>query len=365
MSELTIGFVGLGLIGGSMAKSIKRVFPGYTLVAWARDKSTLDLAISQGVIDEATLEIDDTFKKCDYIFLCTPVEINEEYLAKLKDVISNTCIITDVGSVKSSIHETVINLEMESNFIGGHPMTGSEKTGFKNSNAFLFENAYYAITPTKKTSKNKLDVFEKIVVAIGGVPVFMDYELHDYIVAGVSHLPHIIAASLVTLVKETDNKEALMKQIAAGGFKDITRIASSSPVMWEQICKQNKENISKLMQNYIDNLKAIKNDIDENNFQAIFNLFDESKDYRDSIDDKSYGPLKKNYALYCDVVDEAGAIKSIACKLADNNISIKNIGILHNREFEDGVLKVEFYSEEAAISATNILTSYNYNIHKR
>lgn len=365
MPYLKIGFIGLGLIGGSMAKSIKRVFPEFTLVSWCRNKNTLNEAVSQGVIDEPLDNIDDGFLNCDYIFLCTPVDINEYYLTMLKSHIKTDCIITDVGSVKASIHTAVKKLDLENNFIGGHPMTGSEKTGLKNSTAYLFENAYYAITPTEKISQEKLDEFTKIIEGIGGVPVIMDSTLHDYIVAGVSHLPHIIAASLVTLVKESDNPDAYMKQIAAGGFKDITRIASSSPVMWEQICRQNSENISSLLEKYIEKLKNIKNDLDNDKFSSIYSLFDESKDYRDSIDDRSFGPLKKSYAIYCDIVDEAGAIKSIACKLADNNISIKNIGIIHNREFEDGVLKVEFYTEEAEKNASEVLKSYNYNIHVR
>ncbi len=365
MSDLTIGFVGLGLIGGSIAKSIKRVFPNYTLASWCRNPKTVEEAVFEGIIDIPIDEIGNAFFKCDYIFLCTPVDVNDEYLIELKKYINKDCIITDVGSVKSSIHNVVNILGLENNFIGGHPMTGSEKTGLKNSTPFLFENAYYAITPTSETKKEKLDEFKNIILGIGGVPIIMDYSLHDYIVAGVSHLPHIIASSLVNLVRDSDNDELLMKQIAAGGFKDITRIASSSPVMWEQICRQNKDNIISLMDNYIESLEKIKIDLSKEDFKEIYKLFEDSKEYRDSIDEKSYGPIKKSYAVYCDIADETGAIKNIACILADNGISLKNIGIIHNREFEEGVLKIEFYSEESALSASDVLASNNYNIHKR
>jgi prephenate dehydrogenase len=125
-----------------------------------------------------------------------------------------------------------------------------------------------------------------------------------------------------------------MKQIAAGGFKDITRIASSSPIMWEQICRQNKDNIILLMRQYIDSLEAIENILLTEEFHEIYNLFEESKTYRDSIDERSFGPIKKSFSLYCDVPDETGVNKKFVCILADNNISLKNIGIIHNRELK-------------------------------
>jgi prephenate dehydrogenase len=183
MPDLNIGFIGLGLIGGSIAKSIRRTLPSYKLTAWCRKFSLLEEAKESGIIDFPCGEIDSSFSKCDYIFLCTPVDINSDYLHLLKKIISKTCIITDVGSVKSGIHNTIRELDMEKNFIGGHPMAGSEKTGFKNATSYLFENAYYAITPTDYTPEEKVEEFKNIISKIGGIPLIIDYSLHDYVVA--------------------------------------------------------------------------------------------------------------------------------------------------------------------------------------
>ena len=147
-----IGFIGLGLIGGSIAKKIHTLYPDVTIIATAGHQETITEAYGEHLISNQNLcEIKD-FYDCDYIFLCTPVKRNIEYLRQLKGNIKNGCIITDVGSVKTDIHEEVTALAMEDCFIGGHPMAGSEKTGLKNANEYLLENAYYILTPTTKTS---------------------------------------------------------------------------------------------------------------------------------------------------------------------------------------------------------------------
>ena len=235
MNTLTVGFIGLGLIGGSIAKVLKKNRPDIYTIAYNRSEAPLKQALADGVIDKAG-RIDEAFLECDFIFLCTPVEYNSVYLRKLIPFIKKGCIVTDVGSVKGYIHRTVSELGLEECFIGGHPMAGSEKTGYANASDILLENAFYAITPTKATTQDMLARYIELVKLTGAIPVVLDPEHHDYSVAGISHVPHIIAASLVNLIKHSDDKNGTMKLLAAGGFKDITRIASSSPEMWEQIC---------------------------------------------------------------------------------------------------------------------------------
>lgn len=156
-----------------------------------------------------------------------------------------------------------------------------------------------------------------------------------------------------------------MKHLAAGGFKDITRIASSSPAMWQNICIQNKENISRILGYYIEMLVQAKELIDEEDDKAIYNLFDSSRNYRNSINDLSAGPIKKNFAVYCDIIDEAGGIAAIATILASNNVNIKNIGIVHSREFEEGVLRIEFYDASSQEKASALLQKFRYIVYER
>lgn len=255
MKKYTFGFIGFGLIGGSIAKALKNKLPDCTIYAYMRSHIKLEMAKEDGIVDVILNDIDTSFSHCDLIFLCTPVEYNAQYLEKLKPIIHSKCIITDVGSTKSSIHESVKLLGLEKNFIGGHPMAGSEKTGYENSDELLLENAYYILTPTKKTREKDLDTLTALTKLMGAIPFVMDCAEHDKTVATISHLPHLVAAALVNLVKETDNSNGVMKQLAAGGFKDITRIASSSPIMWDQICETNREAILKVLDIYLDSLK--------------------------------------------------------------------------------------------------------------
>ena len=360
-----IGFIGLGLIGGSIAKKIHTLYPDVTIIATAGHQETITEAYGEHLISNQNLcEIKD-FYDCDYIFLCTPVKRNIEYLRQLKGNIKNGCIITDVGSVKTDIHEEVTALAMEDCFIGGHPMAGSEKTGLKNANEYLLENAYYILTPTTKTSPERLEEFRSLVTQLGAVALVLDYHLHDYATAAISHLPHIIAYSLVNLVKKSDDADETMKTIAAGGFKDLTRIASSSPVMWQNICLKNKDNIVDILDKYIDSLEDFKEAIEREDDLDLYNRFESSRNYRNSMPSSSAGPIKKAFAVYCDIIDEAGGIAAIATILASNNISIKNIGIVHNREFEEGVLRIEFYDESSSKKAAELLQKFRYIVYER
>lgn len=360
-----IGLIGLGLIGGSIAKAIRQYFPDYEIVAFDKNKEALALATQEAVIDVSVSTIDDNFYHCSYIFLCAPVACNTAYLKQLTRYMHEDCILTDVGSVKTNIHQEVDALGLGRYFIGGHPMAGSEKSGYSNAKAMLIENAYYILTPSKTVAEEKVAQYEVFVTALKSIPVILDYEEHDHITGTISHLPHIIAASLVNFVKDTDTKEELMKNLAAGGFKDITRIASSSPVMWQGICSQNKQNISRILAQYIETLTHARTLIDAGDEQAIYSLFDSSRNYRNSIPESSAGPIKKTFAVYCDIIDEAGGIAAIATILASNGINIKNIGIVHNREFEEGVLRIEFYDEDSSKKASALLQKYRYIVYER
>ena len=365
MAFQTIGFIGLGLIGGSIAKKMKSNQPDIKIYATAHHKETIQEAYREGLIENNDLLPLSAFSDCDYIFLCAPVQRNLAYLRQLKDIIRSDCYITDVGSTKTEIHEEVIRLGMEANFIGGHPMTGSEKTGILSATNTLLENAYYIITPTALTPKEEISEFRDFVLSLGAIPLILDYKIHDYSTAAISHLPHMIAYSLVNLVRQIDDDKETMKTIAAGGFKDITRIASSSPTMWQHICLKNGDNIVKILDAYIDMLKNARDSVAESSEQKLYDLFETSKNYRNSIPEGSSGPIKKVFAIYCDIIDEAGGIATIATILASNNISIKNIGIIHNREFEEGVLRIEFYDESSSHKATELLQKYRYIVYER
>jgi prephenate dehydrogenase len=184
------------------------------------------------------------------------------------------------------------------------------------------------------------------------------------VTAAISHLPHVISASLVNLVHDQDGPEHYMKLIAAGGFRDITRISSSSPQMWQEICLDNPDNICAMMDAYISKLIDYRLAIRNENADELLSIFTQCKDYRDSFDTEPKGSLPGEYRIYVDIADEPGAIAQIATMLAMHNISIKNIGIVHNREFEQGVLRIVFYDSDAKEEGVSVLEDRNYYVYK-
>ncbi len=363
MKFAQIGFIGLGLIGGSIAKSIQMIAPETKIIALASRESTIKAAYQDGLIENDTFIAIEEFSHCDLIFLCSPVKVNVHYLKLLKDVIKPDCIITDVGSVKGDIHQAVIQLGMTTCFIGGHPMTGSEQIGYEHASAHLLENAYYILTTQEDFSKERLDEFAAFIKQLGAIPITLTPQMHDYATAAISHLPHIISASLVNLVQKADTTDELLKTIAAGGFRDITRISSSSPVMWEHICLTNQKEILHLIDLYMEQLNNFKEDIQKLDGDALISSFEQAKEYRDSLPIHKPGILPKVFEFYCDLIDEAGGIATIATILATNQLSIKNIGIINNREFSDGVLRIEMYDEASLNAATALLERNHYQIY--
>ena len=361
-----IAFIGLGLIGGSIAKGFRRQKLDMHIYAYARHREILEIARADGTVNEILDSVTDPrLSRCDYIFLCTPVADAAKYMEQIQPLMKPGCILTDVGSTKTEIHRAAEMLGLNHCFIGGHPMAGSEKSGYAYATDHLVENAYYVLTPAADVPLSSIEKFQQLIATLGSIVLVLDHDKHDYVVAAISHLPHIIASSLVNLVRDSDDEHHTMKTVAAGGFKDITRIASSSPVMWQQICLTNGKHIRSVLQDYIHSLQQTLTSIEGQEAEPLYQLFDEARDYRDSIPNASMGPLKKDYSIYCDIVDESGAIATIATILATHQINIKNIGIIHNREFEEGVLKVAFYDQPSADAAAEWLTRFQYKLYKR
>lgn len=365
MTPNTYGFIGLGLIGGSIAKAIRQIHPDAKIITYDTNQEALLLAKKEHIADMIFTESDSqTFSHlgdCEFIFLCAPVSANDANLTLIKDYLSEGSILTDVGSVKNTIHDTIDRLGLSHCFVGGHPMAGSEKSGFENASEKLLENAYYILTPGQNVPYERVDALKELVSQIHAIPLVLKAKQHDYITAAISHLPHIIAASLVNLVHGKDN-DGFMKMIAAGGFKDITRIASSSPVMWQSICLTNTNNIMLLLDEYIASLQEFRDRLSSQDAELLYQFFDDAKAYRDSFNNIGSGPIKKEYVLYVDLKDETGAIAQTATILANACISIKNIGIMHNREVQDGALRIEFYDEPSMALAKVALTKNHYQL---
>ncbi len=357
----TIGILGLGLIGGSLAKALKKYNYGATIYGYNRNQESAIKALESGTIDKNVQDFSD-FGACDLIVLCAPVNVNIRLFKELKPYLKETCIITDVGSTKNDIFQAMSKMEYKGYFIGGHPMAGSEKSGFTATKAELFENAFYILTPEPGCPDIYTKKMESMIRLIHGLPVLLDAAKHDYIVAAISHVPHLLASTLVNMVQNIDSDQKEMYTLAAGGFKDFTRIASASPDMWQQICIANKSSVVDILNTYQVMLDQAKEIILAEASDQVYHLFDQSRTYRNSFENKFRGSIEKNYGITVDIKDEAGVIADIATHLAKHSISIKNIGINNNREDYDGVLEILFYDQESAEDGKEVIRLLDYNV---
>lgn len=359
VSMKNIGIIGLGLIGGSLAKCFRNKIKDVKITAMNRSEQSLLDAKSDSIIDEYSLNDMSIFRDCDIVFVCTSVDKILEYVEKLLPYIKKDCIITDVGSTKKNIYNEMLKFK-DINFIGGHPMAGSEQTGYKSAKAHLFENAFYILTPNNIITKTMLDNMLALVRLTGAVPLVLDPDCHDYTVAAISHVPHIIASALVNTVKELDDENCYMHSLAAGGFKDITRIASSSPEVWGSICSDNKEKILKVISKFKENIEKIELEIKEDD--NLYDFFDEAREYRNTFANRAPLTICTQYEIYIDVADQPGAIATVATLLSVHNINIKNIGIINNREYSDGALQIVFSEPSHKEKSIEILKSMNYTV---
>jgi len=359
-----ITIIGLGLIGGSLARALHEKLGLCSITAVDTNKEALDMALGQGIIENGILVPDSSVYSSDIIFICTPVNQTLEYIAELAPRTKNTCIITDVGSTKEEIIRQVESMPHPPCFIGGHPMTGAEKSGFANSYAHLFENAYYVLTPCASTTPGSLETLSGLIEGIGAIPIVMSAEEHDLAAAGISHLPHVIAAALVNLVKELDQGKGRMQALAAGGFRDITRIASSNPVIWESIVLSNKKHLLMLVEQFREKLESFSENLKNDDSEEIYKFFADAGRFRDAISDQMQGLIQPLYKLTVDVQDRPGIIGEITTMLGRNNINIKNINVANSREFEQGCLIITFSDRSNANIAFDLLIDAGYKVYK-
>ncbi len=280
--RLTI--VGVGLIGGSLALALKQAGVVGEVVGCGRGKPNLEKAVELGVIDRYDRDPVSAVTGADVVFLATPVKsfaaVTRQILPGLKD----GAVLTDGGSVKGEIIEQLEPLLPGSlHFVPGHPIAGTEKSGAEAAFATLYQGKRCILTPTGKTSEAAFDLVRTMWQATGCEVVSMDAEKHDRVLAAISHLPHMVAYSLVNAVGSYDHYEENILEYSAGGFRDFTRIASSDPTMWRDIAETNRDALVEMMEQFEKFFAELKADVAAGKGDEMFSFFLKSKQLRDAI----------------------------------------------------------------------------------
>jgi len=356
--------IGLGLIGGSLAAAFKRKgvleniigVDSEFVIRKAKEKKLINKGFEKHKLQEAV-------KDADLIILATPINQILKHLTLLPQFVKPGVLITDVGSTKRAIVETAgEHLPANVYFLGGHPMAGSEKTGLDHIDPFLFENAIYVLT-NHSASDDLVKKYVGIIEIIGASVLFLTPAEHDEIAAVVSHLPQMLAVTLMNYAAKRNNNNPAYLKLAAGGFRDMTRIASSPFDVWADICTTNAENIEIAIEQLMTDLSASKNLLTEN--RQLLSFFETAARNRLSIPKDSRGFLRPQFDISVIIEDKPGMIASIAAILADEEINIKDIEILKMREGDAGTMRLAFQNETDREAALKLLAQKSFEVAKR
>ncbi len=359
-----VAIIGVGLIGGSLGLSLKRKGFKGTIIGVDR-QNVLEIAQQRQIVDEAypPEKLAPAIAEADLIFLCTPIADILHTIQTIGKSVRPGTLITDVGSTKRRIVEAAnLFLPSQCDFIGGHPMAGSESNGVEAADPFLFENTTYVLTPSKPINEDKRKGFGELIEMTGAKVLLISPLLHDEIAAAVSHLPQMAAIALMSLAARRQKESSHFLKMAAGGFRDMTRIASSPFGIWEDILKTNSDMIETYIDAFIDELQALKKAVKNDDMAG---LFDTSAKNRLSIPKDTRGFMRPHYDISVAVEDRPGMIAIIADTLLEKNINIKDIEVLKIRENEGGTMRLAFATEVDREMALALLKSRGLECRKR
>ena len=354
----TIYIAGLGLIGASMALGIKRDHPDYKILGYNRSQASRDIALERGIIDRGTDDFASLAPLADVIILTLPIKQTIAFIQELAGLdLKEGVIISDAGSTKAAIVEVAEEYLAGKpvRFVGAHPMAGSHKTGAASADVNLFENAYYIFSPSSLTSSDTLEEMKDLLSGLHARFIEIDAKEHDRVTSQISHFPHILASGLMEQTAVYAQEHEMTRRFAAGGFRDMTRIAESEPGMWTSILLSNRETILERIEDFKERLDEIGQAISKGEEEQIWNFFNQAREQRQAMEIHKRGGVDSSYDLYVDVPDEEDVILRILELL--RGTSLVNIHINEeNREDVHGILQISFKNAQDLERAERLIS---------
>jgi len=351
----TLVIAGVGLIGGSVALGAKQRFLADRVIGLDKNPETLKIAKARGAIDEGFTEAGEWLKEADLIVLASPVKSLLPLAKSIEPFVGKHTVITDVGSVKEEVVAALSHLR----FVGSHPMAGSEKIGVAHASAALLENAVWVLTPSKTTDPATVALVREFITHLGARPIRTSPEQHDKLVAAVSHVPYLAAVALTQLISNDTDKD-LMMLLAAGGYRDLTRIASGNPIMSRDMVTGNKTAIKETLAKLIEQLKKLELLLDDP--EAFLASAEHAKSTRDSFPVVKRSLLPAKYEVVVAVPDTPGQLAKITTTLGEADINIKDIEVLGIRE-AGGAVRLAFEDEPQLKRGVQALQAIGYEVN--
>ncbi len=353
-----VGIVGVGLIGGSLGLAIKEHQPQVKVWGFDVNQSTLKTALRRSAIDVSVSSLSQ-FDQVELVFVATPLSRLVEVVKELLPYLKPGTIITDTGSTKSAIVREVESfLPKELSFIGGHPLAGSEREGIEGATPHLFKNAFYVLTPTPATNSEAFLRLHGFLKTFGASVVALDPDRHDQIVAYISHLPHLVAASIVNVTKGRAKEEEGLLFFAASGFRDATRIAAGNPRLWRDIFFANREALLQAIEEFSEEVKKFQEDLQATREEEVEKLLAEAREVRSSLPAWLRKDPAKLWTIDVPLEDKPGVLSEVTVAIGKLGINIEDIELLHGEG--RGVVKIAVSGEENAKKAAVSLKEQGY-----
>ncbi|HEX3540704.1 MAG TPA: prephenate dehydrogenase/arogenate dehydrogenase family protein [Acidimicrobiales bacterium] len=335
------GVIGTGLIGGSVGLALRA--RGWHVTGRDRDPARAERALELGALDQIG---DDP--SAEVVFLATPAGAVAETAATLRARMDGGAVVTDVAGVKSPIVGAIDHPR----FVGGHPMAGSEQEGVDGADATLFEGATWVLTPTDTTEPEAYARVLAVVSSLGADAVAMPAARHDEMVAMVSHVPHLTAGALMNLAADAAAEQASILRLAAGGFRDMTRIAAGHPGIWPDVCVDNRVAITATLDSLLDALGGLRAMVSTGDREAILAVLGRARDARMNLPARSLHP-EELAEIRIPVPDRPGVLADVTTGLGERSVNIYDLEIVHSAAGPRGVLvlKVDRAHAQQAIDA--------------
>jgi prephenate dehydrogenase len=324
VTEQRANVIGTGLIGGSIGLALRGL--GWHVTGTDADPSRAERARELGALDEVGID-----PAASITFVAVPVQSIPDAARQALDVTSG--YVTDVGSVKGSVLEAID----DPRFVGGHPMAGSEQDGIDGADADAFEGAVWVLTPTAATDDEAFAAIRSTVTSFGADVVALSPERHDTLVAVVSHVPHLTAATLMHLADERADEHRALLRLAAGGFRDMTRIAAGHPGIWPDICAENRTAIVEMLDRLITGLADMRDIVDKADREGLLNVLERAHVARRNLPARIARP-EELCEVRVPVPDRAGVLADVTTLAAELDVSIADLEIAHSSEGDRGVL---------------------------
>lgn len=362
---MRVAIIGTGLVGASLGLAMSRL-DDVVVVGWDRDPDELATALARGAVSTASGSAVEAAQGADVVVIAVPVSVVGAVAAEVAPVLAPGAILTDVASVKGRIVEELQQAAPEGvHVIGGHPMAGSHETGAAHASAELFVGATYLLTPTTHTDPQAYQRLHALVAAIGARPLAVHPERHDVLVAVVSHLPQLAASTLMNLAAEKARDEhAGLLLLAAGGFRDATRVAASSPDLWLEICAQNRSAIMAVLDDYAARIAQLRGVLESSDDDGLRRALDAAQEARRSLPGKEV-PEGALVDILVPIPDRPGVLAEVTTTIGEVGVNIEDLGIEHAPEGGRGVLRLAIAGDRAAARARAALEARGHEVVER